>query len=102
MAPRYALPDSESEEEQPAKSTLSTATLEKALRDAVGDVFRSGKREELTVKRVRLGAERKLGLDEGWFKGQAEWKDESNRIIRDEVVCCSVLWWFGWFYYFVC
>lgn len=87
MAPRYALPDSESEDEQPGKSTPSTAKLEKALREAVGDVFKSGNMEELTVKRVRLAAEKKLGLDQGWFKGDAEWKEESDRIIKDEVVC---------------
>ena len=64
----------------------SDATLEKALRDAVGEVYRGGNRENLTVKRMRLAAEKALDLQEGFFKGDATWKVESERIIKDEAV----------------
>lgn len=83
MPPRYAVLDSDSEDKP---STPSVAKMEKALRDAVAEVFRSGKMEELTVKRVRMAAEQALGLTEGFFKGDTEWKGESDRIIKDEVV----------------
>ena len=83
MAPRYALSDSDSGDE---RSLPSTAKMEKALRDAVAEVFRSRKMDQLTVKRMRLAAEKALGLEEGFFKHDAEWKGESERIIKDEVV----------------
>lgn len=69
-----------------APPTPSDTTLEKALRDAVASVCREGNKDDLTVKRMRLAAEKELGLAEGFFKGEAKWKAESERIIRDEVV----------------
>ena len=92
MPRRYAISDStsESESDQPLASPPSGPTkegLEKALRDAVARIYHSGNMEDLTVKRVRAAAERSMGLDEGFFKGDAEWKAKSDRIIKDEVVC---------------
>ncbi|WEW59912.1 hypothetical protein PRK78_005394 [Emydomyces testavorans] len=60
-------------------------SLEKALRDAVAQIFRSRNLEELTVKRVRLAAEKSLGLEAGFFKGDEVWKLKSDRIIKEEV-----------------
>ena len=64
----------------------SDDALEKALREAVANVFKSGKMEELTVKRMRLAAENALEVEEGFFKSNADWKGRSEEVIRDEVV----------------
>ncbi|GIJ87524.1 hypothetical protein Asppvi_006432 [Aspergillus pseudoviridinutans] len=87
MASRYAVPESDddSDSNQLATSKPSDEALEKALRDAVAKIYQSGKLEELTVKRVRLAAERALGLEEGFFKGDSAWKSKSDQTIKDEV-----------------
>lgn len=94
MPRRYVLSDSESEPESdqsraPTPSGPSEDAMERALREVVVRIYQAGNMEELTVKRVRGAAERSLGLDEGFFKGDAEWKGRSDRIIKDEVVCHS-------------
>lgn len=86
MAPKYKLSDSESEAEVDAPVTPSDEVLEKGLRDEITSIFQSGKMEELTVKRVRLAAEKKLGLSEGFFKTTGDWKERSDRIIKEEAV----------------
>ncbi|KAJ5289053.1 hypothetical protein N7478_002083, partial [Penicillium angulare] len=83
MAPTYNLSDSESEAE--ATTTPSDSVLEKGLRDEVAGIFKSGNMEELTVKRVRLSVEKKLGLTEGYFKQTGDWKTRSEEIIKAEV-----------------
>ncbi|GIK01339.1 hypothetical protein Aspvir_005373 [Aspergillus viridinutans] len=88
MAPRYAVSESDDDSDSnqlAAASKPSDEALEKALRDAVAKIYRSAKMEELTVKRVRLAAERALGLEEGFFKGDSAWKSKSDLIIKDEV-----------------
>ena len=91
MAPRYALSDSEDEPEtQSAPTRPSAQAMEKALREAVARTFKSGNMSELTVKRMRIAAEKSLGLDDGFFKGHAEWKGRSDSIIKDEVVCSFI------------
>ncbi|KAL3463040.1 hypothetical protein BJX64DRAFT_132465 [Aspergillus heterothallicus] len=85
---RRALPDSDSESEpdlSDSPSQPSDVQLEKALRDAVARIYETGKMEELTVKRIRLAAEKALQLDEGFFKTNGDWKARSEQIIRDEV-----------------
>lgn len=90
MAPRYAISESESDPDaEEAPAAPSGKTLEKALRDAVAAVYKSKKMEELTIKRIRLAAATKLGLDEGFFKG-SEWKGRSEQVIKDEVVGPSI------------
>lgn len=64
----------------------SERVLTSALRDAVAKIFQTGKEEELTIKRVRLAAEKKLGIDQGFFRNNDKWKGKSEQIIRDEVV----------------
>ncbi|GFN19732.1 hypothetical protein AtubIFM56815_001867 [Aspergillus tubingensis] len=86
MAPRYALSSSEPESEaESASGRPADDVLEKALRDAVTKVYNSGKMEELTVKRVRLAAEKALQLEEGFYKTQGDWKTRSEQIIKDQV-----------------
>lgn len=86
MAPRYALSESESDPDaEEAPAAPSGKTLEKALRDAVAAVYKSKKMEELTIKRIRLAAAKRLDLDEGFFKS-SDWKGRSEQVIKDEVV----------------
>ncbi|CAG8185852.1 unnamed protein product [Penicillium nalgiovense] len=88
MPPKYTMftmSDSESEAEGEVSNIPSDQTLEKSLRDQVAAIFKSGKMEELTVKRVRLAAEDTLGLTEGYFKSTGDWKARSENIIKDEV-----------------
>jgi hypothetical protein len=75
-----------------SESSLSSAgippdeELEQGLRNAVAKIFKTGNPAELTVKRVRLATEQALGLEEGFFKGDADWKARSDTIIKDEAV----------------
>lgn len=64
----------------------SDATLEQALRNAVRKVYKSGKLEELTVKRIRKSTEGKLDLQDDFFKNDSAWKEKSKDIIQSEVV----------------
>ena len=84
MPPKYTMSDSDAEGEAP--NAPSDKALEKSLRDQVAAIFKSGNLEELTVKRVRLAAEHKLGLTAGYFKTTGDWKARSEDIIKDEVV----------------
>lgn len=85
---RYAVSDSddESASESATPGVPSDEKLEKGLRDTVAKIYKAGNMEELTVKRVRLATEKALGLEEGFFKADAQWKEESDRIIKEEVV----------------
>lgn len=86
MAPRYKLSDSESGSDTALPHVPSDKVLEQKLRDEVAGIFASGDMDNLTVKRVRLAAEKKLGVAEGFFKTTDDWKARSDRIIKDEVV----------------
>lgn len=90
MPPKYTMSDSESESDKSTPDVLSDEKLEKGLRDTVGNIYKTGNLDELTVKRVRLATEKALGLDEGFFKGDARWKSKSDEIIKNEVVCASL------------
>ena len=63
----------------------STAQLEKALRQAVGETYRNNP-EQLTVKRLRTSVEHNLGLENGFFKGHEKWNVRSKDVIHSEVV----------------
>jgi hypothetical protein len=67
----------------------SEASIANKLRDIVIDIHRTGKSDDLTVKRIRARAETELGLDEGFFKTDASWKQKSQDQIKDAVVCVS-------------
>jgi len=64
----------------------SDDTLRRALRHAVGEVYRTGNLEELTVKRIRSAAEKDLDLPAGFYKADFRWKGESDRVIKQETV----------------
>ncbi|KAL4755556.1 hypothetical protein BDW72DRAFT_164060 [Aspergillus terricola var. indicus] len=88
MSPRYTVADSDSESEPDQSATPphpSDKELEKALRETVAKIFKTGKMEELTVKRVRLAAEKTLEIEEGFFRSNGDWKARSDTIIKDEV-----------------
>lgn len=68
-------------------SVPSHAKLERALREAVRDVYKNGDLENLTVKRIRKAVQEKLALEEDFFKTNDHWKDESKSVIQSEVVC---------------
>lgn len=82
--------DSESEAEAPVPSGPSDQAQENSLRETVAEIFKSGNMDELTVKRVRLAAEAKLGLPAGHFKSTGVWKMRSEEIIKDEVVSIRI------------
>jgi hypothetical protein len=87
MPRRRIIEDSSDEETNNSSNSLpSDDRLEKALRNTVANIFRTGKLDELTVKRVRLATETALGLEEGFFKAHEEWKTRSDQIIKDEAV----------------
>lgn len=67
-------------------ATPSEAAITNKLRDIVIAIHKSGKTDDLTVKRVRARAEKELGLDEGFFKTDASWKEKSQKTIVDAVV----------------
>ena len=77
--------DSEDAAQLPSKSRI-----EQALRQAVAAIFKSGKHEDLTMKRVRSMAEAELDLPDDFFKSSAKWKDRSKEIVSNEVVCSRV------------
>ncbi|KAF5848247.1 hypothetical protein GGP41_005635 [Bipolaris sorokiniana] len=63
----------------------SEATITNKLRDIVIAIHKSGKTDDLTVKRVRARAEKELSLDDGFFKTDASWKEKSQKTIVDAV-----------------
>lgn len=69
--------------------TPSAATISRAFRDVVVGIYEAGNTDDLTVKRVRTKAEEKLGLPGGFFK-QDEWKQKSNDMIHEAVVCVNL------------
>lgn len=69
-----------------SSATPSHATLDQALRDTIQQVFQSGNLDELTIRRVRVATEKRLGLGDGFYKNDPLWKEESKRTIEAEVV----------------
>ena len=63
----------------------SDKVLESALEDAVQSIFNSAERGQLTVNYVRQVAEKKLGLEDGFFK-TGDWKARSKEVARKAVV----------------
>jgi hypothetical protein len=63
----------------------SEAHIAQTLRDVVVAIHKTGKPEDLTVKRVRARAEKELELPEGFFKN-GTWKQKSNDTIMAAVV----------------
>ncbi|KAF2195340.1 hypothetical protein K469DRAFT_649183 [Zopfia rhizophila CBS 207.26] len=61
------------------------AAITRAIRDAVIGIYKSGKIEDLTVKRVRARVEEELGLPAEFLKTSSEWKQKSHDIIHEAV-----------------
>lgn len=64
----------------------SEATISQKLRDVVLAIHKTGKDDELTLKRVRARAEKELSLGDGFLKTDSKWKEQSKTIIGDAVV----------------
>lgn len=75
-----------SDSESLSDSPPSDATLKEALQNIVQEIYESRKVEDLTVKRVRTAAEKRLGLRTDFFKDHPVWKGKSKDIIQTEVV----------------
>lgn len=58
---------------------------EVALRKTVEDLYYEDS-SNVTVKSVRSTVEKKLGLNEGFFKQDVEWKERSKNIVNDTFV----------------
>lgn len=63
----------------------SDKQLASELAKTVREIYAGDKRDELTVNLVRSLTEKRLGLEEGFFKSDA-WKAQSKRIIMETVV----------------
>lgn len=64
----------------------SETTISQKLRDVVIAIHKTGKDEDLTVKRIRARAEKELSLPEGFLKKDAVWKQKSQTTINEAVV----------------
>jgi len=64
----------------------SEAAISQKLRDVVIAIHKTGKDEDLTVKRIRARAEKELSLSEGFLKKDAVWKQKSQTTINEAVV----------------
>ncbi|KAK1916248.1 hypothetical protein P3342_004065 [Pyrenophora teres f. teres] len=71
---------SDSERDGPSEAVIASK-----LRDTVIAIHKSGKDDDLTVKRVRARAEKELGLEAGFFKTNSTWKQKSQELIVDAV-----------------
>jgi len=58
--------------------------IEQALRDAANDIFKHDP-DSLTLKRVRIAAEEKLELEDGWFKTNSKWNVRSKELVHKHV-----------------
>ena len=70
----------------PAAGHPADAELERSLRHEVAKKFKAGKQDEITVNGIRILSEDDLGLERGFYSTHKQWKGESKRIIKDEVV----------------
>jgi hypothetical protein len=64
----------------------SEAAISQKLRDVVISIHKTAKPEDLTVKRVRVRAEKELSLPDGFLKKDPVWKQKSQDTILAAVV----------------
>lgn len=69
---------------------MDDAALSAALVAAVRQLFKGPNRDQLSVNNVRKQVEEEHGLDSGFFAGP-EWKSRSKTLIKETVVCYSIL-----------
>jgi hypothetical protein len=60
--------------------------ISQKLRDVVISIHKTAKPEDLTVKRVRVRAEKELSLPDGFLKKDPVWKQKSQDTILAAVV----------------
>jgi hypothetical protein len=60
------------------------SAIEKALRDTATEFYNT-QQHNLTLKRVRQAAERKLALEDGFLKADDRWNAKSKNIVTDQV-----------------
>jgi hypothetical protein len=88
---------SDSELSEARSPAPSDSALEKQLRAEVGNRFKDGTEEAMTLNQIRQAAEKSLGLDNGFYAGHSKWKAESKRIVLEEMVCeesLQLVWWY--------
>ena len=68
-----------------APTKVSEKAIEKALSDAVRNVYQSDERGQLSVNYAREVVEEKFGLESGFLK-EGNWKAKSKNIILAAVV----------------
>lgn len=68
-----------------APTKVSDKAIEKALSDAVRNVYQSDEREQLSVNYARQLVEEKFGLESGFLK-EGNWKSKSRDLIRAALV----------------
>jgi hypothetical protein len=72
----------------PSASFPSDSELEYALRKQVREALQTGQDDgAITVASMRKAAEEALGLEEGFYKKNEKWKEESKRIVHETFVC---------------
>ena len=66
-----------------SNSVPSDSAIEKTLRDTATEFYNTHP-QDLTLKRVRQAAERKLGLEDGFLKADDKWNAKSKDIVTDQ------------------
>ena len=69
--------------DDPGTPVPSDHELEQSLRREVVKANKAG--DDVTVKRIRVASEKRLGLPEDFYKSHATWKDKSKDIITHQV-----------------
>ncbi|KAL2355012.1 hypothetical protein BJ546DRAFT_718665 [Cryomyces antarcticus] len=85
--PDYAEKPDSLNSNEPAVNVPSDARLGAALRHATKAIFKTGNREELTVKRIRAAAEEEVSFDDHrhFYKTTPDWDKRSKDIIKETV-----------------
>lgn len=68
-------------------SSMTDASIEEALRSAIATFLAADDYDSLTLKRIRIAAEKKLGVPEDFFKKHETWKSRSKDYVLEEVAC---------------
>ena len=75
-----------------APKVPSNKQLAAELAKTIRDIYAGGARDKLTVNLVRTETEKRLGLEEDFFKDDA-WKAQSKQIIKETVVSTPAISW---------
>jgi hypothetical protein len=64
----------------------SASEIEAAIRSIIADLYATDNLADLTVKRVRVAAEKKCKLRAGYLKEENAWRERSKTFIEEEAV----------------